>query len=143
ARLMPWCLFLCLALLPLGGCGDDDEEAEGTQAPQLAAPPSASVCVGESHTCVMKASGEVLCTGMNLDGQLGDGTTLERHGFVPVVGLGDAKQLSCGAQHTCAVRATGAVACWGQNHHGELGDGGRDPHASPVEVAGLEGAVEV
>ena len=78
-------------------------------------------CTGEEHTCVMKATGEVLCAGENLEGELGDGTTRDRWAWTPVVGLTDAKAIECGARHTCATAGTP------QLQHGLAAPQCRDP----------------
>ncbi|MBN1437764.1 MAG: hypothetical protein JW929_00005 [Anaerolineales bacterium] len=47
----------------------------------------ATVSAGDMHVCVLTDSGIVKCWGNNLHGQLGDGTTENRHLPVEVVGL--------------------------------------------------------
>ena len=114
------------------------------------------VTAGGGHTCARRASGQVVCWGDNQSGQLGDGTTIERHTPVAVMGLADAVSISAGSrQHTCAVRSSGAVACWGDAEYGALGDGAAthsactyagypsDCSRTPVTVSGLTDAVEV
>ncbi len=93
------------------------------------------VSVGGYHTCVRRASGAVVCWGLNEHGELGDGTTSHSScafglapvdcSYTPVVvsGLADAVDLSAGWGHACARRASGAVVCWGLNVYGQLGDG--------------------
>ncbi|HJL28464.1 MAG TPA: hypothetical protein RMI62_05310, partial [Polyangiaceae bacterium LLY-WYZ-15_(1-7)] len=139
-------LLLTLAL----ACGGDEEEAQqGTNTEQTptepAGPPPIEpmVCGGDSHTCVLKASGEVFCAGRNLDGELGDGTAQDRWSWAPVSGLSDAKAIACGSYHTCALRQNGEVSCWGRNTHGELGAGNTDVAHAPVAVSGLTGVEEI
>lgn len=45
------------------------------------------VAVGSDHKCAVVDDGEVLCWGSNAVGQLGDGTTEDRAGPTPVIGL--------------------------------------------------------
>jgi alpha-tubulin suppressor-like RCC1 family protein len=114
-----------------------------TPTPAAKAEPKAQVCAGGAYTCAMKASGEVLCFGDNLDGQLGDGTAVNRSLPVPVVGVSDATRIACGWAHTCVLRRAGGVACWGANDHGELGNGSKDPTQVPVDAAGLTDVAEL
>lgn len=46
--------------------------------------------------------------------------------------------------HACAIRAAdGTVWCWGENQYGELGDGTTTNRATPGQVQGIVGAVQV
>lgn len=140
-----------LGALLMAACGDDDASTDTPAANPTAEAPAApaeapiepQVCTGADHTCVMKASGEVFCAGENLEGELGDGTTMDRWSWSPVAGLNDAKAIECGADHTCALRRSGEVSCWGRNRNGELGAGNTDVQITPVAVAGLTGVAEL
>jgi alpha-tubulin suppressor-like RCC1 family protein len=101
------------------------------------------LCGGEDHTCLLKASGQVLCWGVNLDGQLGDGTNTNRTQPALVANLSDAVEVTCGDFHTCARRQSGEVSCWGRNQKGQLGNGTKTVSNRPVAVAGLSDAAEV
>lgn len=93
---------------------------------------------GGSHTCVVVASDEVLCWGINQDGELGDGTLDARNVPVFVEGLaGLATRVASGDFHTCALLQAGVVQCWGFNTSGQLGDGTTELRLSPVTVLGL------
>ncbi len=131
------------AVTPLDGAVSDS----GSDAGPSSAPPSTVTLVGGGvHECAMTSAGGVLCWGLNLAGQLGDGTNLNRRTPVAVTGLTDAVDLAAGTVHTCARRASGTVVCWGNNLYGQLGNGfaGPSTHSSvPVEVMGLTDAVEI
>jgi hypothetical protein len=60
-----------------------------------------------------------------------------------VAGLGDATSASLGPDHACAVRAGGGVACWGAGVDGQLGQGAAVSSQTPVEVLGVDDAIEV
>jgi alpha-tubulin suppressor-like RCC1 family protein len=75
------------------------------------------------HLCAVADDGTVWCKGSNVNGELGDGTTTYRDGFVQAVDLKDAVDVADGAFHTCALRRTGEVVCWGRNDRGQLGRG--------------------
>lgn len=83
--------------------------------------------------------------GYNSDGQLGDGTTDERHLPVPVSGLSNGvTAVTAGPRHALAIK-DGIVYAWGYNGTGELGLGtfDYDLHATPAPVIGLTGVAAI
>ena len=82
-------------------------------------PTATQVSAGYFHTCALTpgASPEVWCWGLNGNGQLGDGSTIDSSVPVGVQGLpGGAEAVTTGAGFSCAL-ASGDVYCWG-NHYG-------------------------
>lgn len=85
--------------------------------------------------------GAVAAFGSNGYGELGDGTTTDRHAPAAVSGLDGVRSVAAGGPknaHSLAVTDNGAVFAWGDNRHGELGDGTTTERHVPVKVP-LEG----
>lgn len=110
-----------------------------------------SISSGYSHICALRRSGNVVCLGSNIFGQLGDSTRQSSSEPVEVSGLSDAIAISVGGNHTCAIRQNKSVVCWGSNFMGQLGVSFDDPRLKrdefimvdfgyspiPLEVQGL------
>ena len=117
-------------------------DGTGSALPDDAEVRTISVSVS-GHVCVtaMPASGtsdadmRAYCWGRNTNGQLGDGTQVNR--TVPVE-VDDcdcgATLISAGYDHTCAVIG-GHAACWGYGSKGQIGDGLTSDSAVPAYVA--------
>ncbi len=96
------------------------------------------IVAGTYHSCGVTTAGAAMCWGRNDLGQVGDGTTNERHTPVVVAGLSaGVRSISPGSFHTCAVLDNGSVKCWGHNAYGALGDGTERTRLRPVQVLGL------
>jgi alpha-tubulin suppressor-like RCC1 family protein len=98
---------------------------------------------GAGHTVALGADGKVWAWGQNGVGQLGDGTTTDRHSPVRVSGLSNVVGIAAGRLHTVALKSNGTVWAWGYNFDGELGDGTIDTRYSPVQVSGLSGVIAI
>ena len=98
-----------------------------------------AISAGGNHTCALTVAHAVRCWGDNLTGQLGDGTTTDRHkpAATPIAGLTGVVAISAGGSHTCAVLAAGTVECWGYNLRGEIGDNPTANRLAPTTVPGL------
>jgi alpha-tubulin suppressor-like RCC1 family protein len=95
--------------------------------------------MGSDHACAARSSsGDVVCWGRNVEGQLGDATKIQRDRPVPVPGItAVTSSLTAHASHTCAVRGDDrSVWCWGgSGFTNEVGPGG--PTTVPRQVASL------
>jgi hypothetical protein len=73
-----------------------------------------AIAAGDFHTCALwMTGGSVVCWGMNLSGQLGDGGAYHAS-LTPVwvLGISTATAITAGDGHTCAVLASGTARCW-------------------------------
>ena len=94
---------------------------------------------GESTTpCAVKNDGTLWCWGRNDQGQVGDGTTIDRVAPVLITAITQAvTQSSMSYTFGCALLADRTVWCWGANEFGQLGDGTTNPSLVPIQVPGL------
>jgi alpha-tubulin suppressor-like RCC1 family protein len=90
-----------------------------------------AITAGDGQTCAILDTGQVLCWGYALNGQLGYGNVNdigdnETPASAGPVNLGTGRTavaISAGDYHTCAILDTGAVRCWGDGADGRLGYG--------------------
>jgi alpha-tubulin suppressor-like RCC1 family protein len=89
------------------------------------------------HTVALQADGTVWTWGENDRGQIGDGTTIDRHEPVHVAGVDRVVAVGAGQAFTVVLRDDGTVWAWGLNRDGELGDGTGTDRATPAPVPGV------
>ncbi len=79
-------------------------------------------------------NGGAWCWGANRDGELGDGSTIDRPYPVPVKDLSSGVvAITAGSGHSCALTNAGAK-CWGGNSWGQLGNSSLTEYYSPTPV---------
>lgn len=132
-------------LVSLTACGLAEPRAIATidGPPSEAAPPRfVEVALGRAHGCAREDRGRVYCWGLNVHGQLGDGTRTPRSRARWVSGLEDARSLSAADDRSCVARADRSVWCWGAPYRDagvfEMGWRERDV-LEPAHVEGITG----
>ena len=93
----------------------------------------------DNHTCAIMIDATVSCWGSNVEGQLGDGTKIDKIIPTSVLGLTGVVSLAVGSFSTCALKSDGTVSCWGYN----VGDGTEVSKTSPTAVPSLSGVVSI
>jgi len=95
----------------------------------------ASVTAGYSHTGIITTSGKLFVAGNNNDGQLGDGTTIQKETPFEIEITGETiKSISLGAWNTGIVTNSGRLYMIGDGSEGQLGDGTYLRKSTPVEI---------
>ncbi len=99
---------------------------------------------GYANTCGVASSGAAYCWGLNTSGQIGDGTTTERHVPTAVSRPGGLAYtaITVYATHACATTTSGVLYCWGANDDGQLGRAGAASNV-PVQATLAPGAFAV
>jgi len=96
------------------------------------------------HSVALRATGTPVAWGFNGNGELGDGTAVDRPLPGPVCAVGatdcgsnpltEITALAAGNQFTLSRTAQGTMLTWGANFDGQLGDGTTTRRFSPVQV---------
>jgi alpha-tubulin suppressor-like RCC1 family protein len=90
------------------------------------------------HSCAITSARGLVCWGLGLSGQLGQGSNTSSNVPVAVSGLGSGvAAVNAGSYHTCALTQAGAALCWGFNSKGQLGNGSTTSSNVPLAVTGL------
>lgn len=91
------------------------------------------------HTCAIGDDDQVYCWGKNSDGQLGDGTRIDKPTPTPVNTSGSLHnktvlQVATAGDHTCALASDYWVRCWGRGGEGRLGIGSVSSVTVPTSI---------
>jgi alpha-tubulin suppressor-like RCC1 family protein len=96
------------------------------------------IAAGKDYTIALKRVGDsfTLCAwGRNNFGQLGDGTTTERHSPTVISAAADWVAIAAGGSHSVGVRLYGSTLwTWGNNVFGQLGDGTAGYKDLPTQI---------
>lgn len=97
--------------------------------------PWTQVAAGGNQTIALKTDGRLYSWGLNIQGQLGDGTNTLRNTPVTVAGNSTIwKQVAVGDSFAVAIRTDGTLWAWGNNLFGQLGQGDQVPRTVPTQV---------
>jgi alpha-tubulin suppressor-like RCC1 family protein len=94
---------------------------------------------GTYDAAAIDRNGQVWTWGINLNGRLGDNTTVSR--CTPVSILGTKKtfcKISCGGGYSMGIDYTGQVWSWGENLYGQLGNDSIADKCTPVSILGTK-----
>ncbi|NDD53597.1 RCC1 repeat-containing protein [bacterium] len=95
------------------------------------------------HALIVKPDGTVWAWGLNANGQLGDGTNVDKNAPIQVPGLTNVKSVACGTQFSLALKNDGTVWAWGANSSGQLGDGTTVAKSSPFQISTLNNIISI
>ena len=96
-----------------------------------------NISAGLNFSLAIRTNGTIWGSGLQTEGQLGDGTAANKSSPVSVVGgFTDWCQVSAGNNHSAAVRTNGTLWAWGCNGAGRLGNNNTANVSSPVSVVG-------
>jgi alpha-tubulin suppressor-like RCC1 family protein len=124
------------------GNGTRDDATIATALEGVGSTDFTEVSAGDRHSCAITNTGEVMCWGLNENGQLGDGTITLSTTPILVIGLDQpATAIALGDTHSCVIMENESVQCWGSNGNGQLGDGTTYDEWHPVATIGLGGSV--
>jgi len=91
----------------------------------------------EGVLLAIKTDGTLWAWGEGSDGQLGDGTTVDKSSPVQVGGLTTWAECAPGGSASQALKTDGTVWVWGAGNDGRLGLGNTTSYSSPVQLGAL------
>jgi Alpha-tubulin suppressor and related RCC1 domain-containing proteins len=91
-----------------------------------------SIASCESHNLVLKIDGTLWGCGYNAAGELGDGTTTDRHSLIHI--MDSVQSMDAGSNHSLILKTDGTLWGCGSNGTGQLGDGTIIPRFSPIKM---------
>jgi len=96
-----------------------------------------AIAAGGFHNLGLTDAGVIYAWGTGGNGQLGDGTTIDKSSPVTVVGgITNWSQISAGSTHSLGLTDAGVLYAWGAGSDGRLGDGTIINRSSPVTIIG-------
>ena len=96
-----------------------------------------AIAAGARHTLLLLEDGRVWAAGGNAEGQLGDGSLLDREVFRRVGTLPEITGIAAGSNFGLALDSAGRVWAWGSNWTGVIPGDSRKLISQPVVVSGI------
>jgi len=99
-----------------------------------------SIVAGAFHSLALSNDGYIWAFGNNLDGQLGNGSSVNISKPAKVqhpdngMPFSDVVFIAAGASHSLAIQNSGLIWAWGNNKYGQLGDGTQDNQFLPQQI---------
>jgi alpha-tubulin suppressor-like RCC1 family protein len=93
------------------------------------------IATGAFHTLAVRADGTLWAWGLNQNGQLGLGNTLNKAVPTQVGAAKDWDKVAAGKSHSLAISKTGVLFAWGANFNGQLGDDTTVDKLVPTKIA--------
>jgi alpha-tubulin suppressor-like RCC1 family protein len=96
-----------------------------------------SVSMGRYASRAINSDGALFCWGYNSNGQVGDGTTINRNVPTPV-GVGTNWLITFGGLfYSIGLTTNRTLWAWGDNSYGQLGDGTLTTRLSPIQIGSV------
>ena len=95
------------------------------------------VSCGHMLVAAIKTDGTLWTWGANVEGALGNGSTIPRSSPVQVGSLTTWSQIEAFGRFTTAIKTDGTLWAWGNNFSGQLGDGTLIDKSSPIQIGSL------
>lgn len=94
------------------------------------------VAAGAYHSLAVKNDGSLWAWGLNVDGELGDGTSgFGANKYVPTkIGSATWMSINAGTYHSVGIKSDGTIWAWGSNSYGQLGDGTKISRNIPTQI---------
>jgi uncharacterized delta-60 repeat protein len=94
-----------------------------------------AISAGEGHSHAIKSDGSLWSWGLNDNGQLGDGTLVNKNSPIRIGMANDWKLVTGSGRSTFAIKNNGDLYAWGDNLVGTLGDGTNIDRLTPVHIS--------